>query len=118
MNRSAILPLLFALAFAVPPAARAQTATADAASASAAGPAQIAAERARIARQRHEAESEFAAAQQACWQKFAVNDCLRRAQRARRERMDTLRQQEWALDDQQRSHRAQERLRRIEGKER
>jgi len=110
-NRFAIAALLLALAC----AASAQTDAAGAPEAT-----HATSERQRIARERHEAESEFAAAQKACWQKFAVNDCLRRAQFAKRERLDALRQQEWALDDQQRTQRAQERLRQIEekGKER
>jgi hypothetical protein len=113
MKRTATL-LLLALAC----AASAQTDAASAPVAPASAPAANAsAERARIARERHEAESEFAAAQKTCWQKFAVNDCLRRAQLAKRERMDALRQQEWALDDQQRSQHAQERLRQIESKD-
>jgi len=120
MNRFTAL-LLLLIACALPPAAVAQTtasAPAEAASAPAGDPAQWAAERARIARQRQEAEQEFAAAQKACWQKFAVNSCLRSATLARRAKTDALRQQEWALDDLQRSQRTQDRLREIQDKQR
>ncbi|WP_298431512.1 hypothetical protein [Ottowia sp.] len=75
------------------------------------------AERARIVQQREVAMDEFAAAQKACWQKFAVNDCLRRAQLARREKVDLLQRQEWVLNDLERRLRTQARLKALQDKQ-
>lgn len=75
------------------------------------------AERARIVQQREVATDEFTAAQKACWQKFAVNDCLRRAQLARREKVDLLQRQEWVLNDLERRLRTQARLKALQDKQ-
>ena len=75
------------------------------------------AERARIVQQREVAMDEFTAAQKACWQKFAVNDCLRRAQLARREKVDLLQRQEWVLNDLERRLRTQARLKALQDKQ-
>ena len=75
------------------------------------------AERARIVQQRQVAMDEFTAAQKACWQKFAVNDCLRRAQLARREKVDLLQRQEWVLNDLERRLRTQARLKALQDKQ-
>jgi hypothetical protein len=57
-------------------------------------------------------------AQQAvCWQKFAVNACLSEARRARRNALEPLRQQELALNAQERLWRTQQRDKRLQGKQ-
>jgi hypothetical protein len=57
-------------------------------------------------------------AQQAvCWQKFAVNACLSEARRARRQALEPLRQQELALNAQERLWRTEQRDKRLQGKQ-
>jgi hypothetical protein len=52
----------------------------------------------------------------ACWQKFAVNVCLSDARLTRRQALTPLRQQELALNAQERSWRNEQRERRLQGK--
>jgi hypothetical protein len=52
-----------------------------------------------------------------CWQKFAVNACLSEARRARRQALEPLRQQELALNAQERLWRTEQRERRLQGKQ-
>ena len=54
--------------------------------------------------------------QAACWQKFAVNVCLSDARLTRRQALSPLRQQELALNAQERSWRNEQRERRLQGK--
>jgi hypothetical protein len=54
--------------------------------------------------------------QAACWQKFAVNACLSDARLTRRQALIPLRQQELALNAQERSWRNEQRERRLQGK--
>ena len=54
--------------------------------------------------------------QAACWQKFAVNVCLSEARLARRQALAPLRQQELALNAQERAWRNAQRERRLQGK--
>ena len=53
----------------------------------------------------------------ACWQKFAVNDCLRQARQLRRSALAPLRQQDLRLNEQERLWRAEQRTQRLEGKQ-
>lgn len=69
---------------------------------------QMAAERQRINRVRVAEENRFSAAEAACYQRFAVNDCLTTVQRARRTVREELRRQEIALNDIERQQRAAE----------
>ena len=55
--------------------------------------------------------------QVACWQKFAVNACLSEARRARRQALESLRQQELALNAQERLWRTEQREKRLQGKQ-
>ena len=55
--------------------------------------------------------------QAACWQKFAVNVCLSDARLTRRQALEPLRQQELALNEQERSWRNQQRERRLQLKQ-
>ena len=75
------------------------------------------AQRARIAAARGEATQRYEATEKACWQRFAVNDCLRQARTERRAVLDRLRQQELAVNDLDRRRRADERLRQLERKQ-
>ncbi|MDR2127814.1 MAG: hypothetical protein LBP52_01910 [Burkholderiaceae bacterium] len=78
---------------------------------------QMAQEKARIAQGRQAAQARYAEAEKQCWQKFAVNDCLRKARLERRAQLDVLRQQEWALDDLERAARADARQRALRAKQ-
>ena len=97
------LALLLAAGLALPAAA--QTRQAD-----------DAAERARIASERTRIEAEFEQANKACYQKFAVNDCIADARARRRELLADLRRQELVLNDADRRRRSSERLEEIEKK--
>lgn len=73
-------------------------------------------ERARITAERKAAEDRLEAEQKACWQKFAVNDCINDAKRRQRKTLAELKRQENKLNDQEREQRAAERSRAIEEK--
>ena len=68
------------------------------------------AQRARVEDERGQAQAQFDAAAVLCYQKFAVNDCLREARNVRRDLMADLRKQSLALRDAQARQKAQERL--------
>jgi hypothetical protein len=53
----------------------------------------------------------------ACWQKFAVNDCLQEARHRRRLALEPLRQQDLRLNQDERSWRSGQRAQRLEGKQ-
>jgi hypothetical protein len=73
-----------------------------------------AAARERISRQRGEVEAAYKADEKACYQKFAVNDCLNAARSRRREAMADLKRQETSLNDAERKRKGAERQRAIE----
>lgn len=68
------------------------------------------AQRARVEKQRRQAQAQFDAAAVLCYQRFAVNDCLREARNVRRDLLADLRKQSLALRDAQARQKAQERL--------
>jgi hypothetical protein len=70
-----------------------------------------------LAAQRSTIGQAEAAQQVVCWQKFAVNACLSDARRARRQALEPLRQQELALNAQERLWRNEQRERRLQGKQ-
>jgi hypothetical protein len=70
-----------------------------------------------LAAQRSAIGQAEAAQQAVCWQKFAVNACLSEARRARRQALEPLRQQEVALNAQERLWRTEQRERRLQGKQ-
>jgi len=70
----------------------------------------IAADRARIA-------EVFAEQQRGCYQRFAVNDCLREARRQQREALAVLRREEIALNAEERRRREAERMQRLQARE-
>lgn len=77
-----------------------------------------------IARQRQELAKQRSAILQveevqqvACWQKFAVNVCLSEARRERRQALEPLRQQDLALNAQERQWRTEQRDKRLQIKQ-
>lgn len=81
-----------------------------------AAPEAVARERGRIEQERRQQEARFAAEEAACYQRFAVNDCLREVRVRRRAVFEDLRRQDIALNDAERRRRAAEQLRRTEDK--
>ncbi len=75
-------------------------------------------ERTRIATARQLALQRFDAAEKACWQRFAVNVCVREARAERRDTTDRLRQEELALNEVERQRRTDARLRQLDDKQR
>lgn len=73
-----------------------------------------AAQRARIAAERSQAQATFRDQEKACYRKFAVTDCLNAAKAQRRQVLADLRRQEISLNDAQRKRKAAEHLRSIE----
>ena len=71
-----------------------------------------------MAQARAAAQARFAAAETECWQRFAVNACLREARFKRRAELDQLRQQELSLNEIERQRRTQQRLRQLDEKQR
>lgn len=69
--------------------------------------------RARIAAEREQLQLRFAQQERACYQRFAVNDCLREARGQQREALAQLRRQEIALNAEARQRREIERVRRL-----
>jgi hypothetical protein len=54
---------------------------------------------------------------QACWQKFAVNNCIIQARRTRRADLEPIRQAELAVNERERQWRTQQRNERLENKQ-
>ncbi len=75
------------------------------------------AHRARIEAARQVATQRFEAAEKACWQRFAVNACVRQARVERRGVTDRLRQEELALNEVERNRRTAARLRQLQDKQ-
>lgn len=80
-------------------------------------PEAITRQRQALAAQRSAIAQAEAQQQAVCWQKFAVNACLSEARRARRQALEPLRQQELALNAQERLWRTEQRERRLQGKQ-
>ena len=76
------------------------------------------AERARIGRERADAQARFEQRQQECAQRFAVTPCVEEARAEHRQALMRLRRQEGLLDETQRKQRAAARLAAIEEKQR
>jgi colicin import membrane protein len=73
----------------------------------------VAAERARIARERAEVEARARAGETACAREFAVSSCLQKVRAERRAAVQQLDRQRSVLDEAQRKQRAAERLARL-----
>lgn len=80
-------------------------------------PEAITRQREALAAQRSAIAQAEATQQAVCWQKFAVNACLSEARRARRQALEPLRQQELALNAQERLWSTEQRERRLQGKQ-
>lgn len=78
------------------------------------GALRVDAERQRIMQERAHHEAVFLQAEQACYGRFAVSDCLRQARRVRRERLDGLRRQELLVNDRDRQSKGVDALDRIQ----
>ena len=76
------------------------------------------AQRSRVAGERTVAHQKFSEAEMQCWQRFAVNDCLRGARKERRTALDGLRHEELALNQQERERDTAARLKALEDKQR
>lgn len=74
-------------------------------------------ERARIKHERERVEAQYKESLADCYQRFAVNACLRDARRARRVVIDRLRGEEIVLDDAKRLAEAQAQKQRIEARQ-
>ena len=77
-------------------------------------PQDSAVERERIRREREAIDQALQRTQVTCYQRFAVEDCLRAARRQARKEQAVLRQQESMMDDRERRERAAQRLQSIE----
>jgi hypothetical protein len=73
-------------------------------------------ERLRIQNARKQVQAETEQANAACYQKFAVSDCLRDVRAKNRPVLDALRRQEIILNDLERQAKAMEALKKIEEK--
>lgn len=80
-------------------------------------PTRLVAERDRLAQARAAIEQEHDLLQRECWQRFAVNGCLREVRRKRHLALDPLRQQELELNAQERAWRTQQREERLRDKQ-
>lgn len=80
--------------------------------------AQVQEQRLQIAAMRQQAEQQYEQDEVDCWQRFAVNACLKKARARRRQAMAEQRQLELQLNAQERERQTQSHLRRIEEKSR
>jgi hypothetical protein len=80
-------------------------------------PARIAAARAQLQQQRETIELVHEERRRECWQRFAVNDCLREVRRSRYQALDPLRPQELELNAQEREWRTRQRDERLRNKQ-
>lgn len=101
-----LLPWL-CLALMTPMYVQAQTALSEAG---------ISAERERLQAAREAIEQAHLARTRECWQRFAVNDCLREMRRSRDAALDPIRRQELALNAQERAWQAEQRDERLRDK--
>jgi hypothetical protein len=80
-------------------------------------PARIADQRERLQSERSAIEQEHAARMRDCWQRFAVNACLREVRRSRHAALDPIRAQELELNAQERAWRTWQRDERLREKQ-
>ncbi len=74
-------------------------------------------QRTRIEAARAVSVKRFEADEKACWQRFAVNACIRQARVQRRGVLDRLRQEELAVNDVERQRRTAARLQQLQDKQ-
>ena len=77
----------------------------------------IRAERQELTVQRESVMAVYQQEAKACWQKFAVNACLKEARNNRRTALEPLRQRDLLLNEQERQWRTEQRDLRLEGKQ-
>ena len=70
-----------------------------------------------IAQDRQAVMRTYEQAAKACWQKFAVNNCLSDARKERRAALEPLRQKDLVLNTQERLWRTEQRDLRLQGKQ-
>ncbi|MFM8863470.1 MAG: hypothetical protein ACKOFG_00835 [Limnohabitans sp.] len=80
-------------------------------------PARIAVLRDALIGERQAIEAQHDARQRDCWQRFAVNDCLREVRRSRHAALDPLRTRELDLNAQEREWRTRQREERLQSKQ-
>ena len=80
-------------------------------------PQRIAAERQQLQAQRNAVEQAHDLRSRECWQRFAVNDCLREVRRSRRAALDPLRARELELNAQERAWQTFQREERLRQKD-
>lgn len=80
-------------------------------------PQRIAAEREALQRERTLVEQVHDAQTRECWQRFAVNACLREVRRSRHLALDPIRVQELELNAQERAWRSRQREERLQEKQ-
>lgn len=78
----------------------------------------LATHRTRVTNARAAAHQQFSEAEMACWHRFAVNDCLSVARADRRKVLNQLRDEELALNLQERQRSAAARLQQLGDKQR
>jgi len=79
-------------------------------------PERISTERERFKRERETVEQAHNERTRDCWQRFAVNDCLREVRRSRYAALDPIRAQELELNQQERIWRTRQRDERLQEK--
>ena len=80
-------------------------------------PTRIEVERERLQAERTAIEEAHDARMRECWQRFAVNACLREVRRSRHAALDPIRAQELALNAQERAWRTRQREERLQEKQ-
>ena len=80
-------------------------------------PGRIDAERERLQAERSAIEQQHDERMRDCWQRFAVNACLRDVRRSRHAALDPIRAQELALNAQERAWRTRQREERLQQKQ-
>lgn len=79
-------------------------------------PAEIRLQRDALAQERTRITQEHDQQSKACWQKFAVNDCLSSVRKSQRLQLDPIHKKELALNAQERAWRARQREVRLQNK--
>ena len=79
-------------------------------------PADLRQQREVLAQTRAQVNAQHDLQAQACWQKFAVNDCLSAVRKSRRAQLDPIHQQELALNAQERAWRTRQLEERLQDK--
>jgi hypothetical protein len=69
----------------------------------------LSSERSRLAIERQRIEQAYAEQMKICWQRFAVNDCLRKVRIQQREALSPLRERELSLNARERALHSRER---------